>query len=578
LKVFFVDNDPLHQTYTNSYFAHKDEVFEYIEVSQSLVKRRWWAGEIYDDIRNSPSKIDTSIDGDDWIWDDDWMIDCSGECSFVLGGWESCSTLVGSPSKYFSTKRSFDAIHPFRRRRWYRRRVRCGRVKSIMVDGVPILFHQPRTYDNNAGSAGKALKDVERSFIGGRDGVQSLEYEFHKLFVKIPDGTWSSPIEIPHIHSTTDGIIRVPGSRWPQMPARKQKRDDINPTGFPASVPAGQPKSLFNYAPLNPRCYELNYHVSTLERPWGESTKFLSVFPRFTIRNGSKTLTFEVKQSGSLDSSAIVIGVSEVRPFYWTDVNLPDLICVRPSKRSHDDSEPGDALFHRSYKWSGGFDIRTVGLFPLRVREEQRTTDLVSDKYGPSIKVLRASVEIREGSGGTGLIITLTEEKNNGEGALFRIENFSPFPIWVAQDGVLANPFSDSVSEDYRIIADDLFTNARDKRKGDSIINGDVVLPSDARCFGLDIPYRQGKYSWRDAATIDELSRVRISLAPLSTRDGIETTKVIKLSSIGEVARLSPSKLRMSLDEEQLTQLLEVKVLGLVLADGPTKVLKFWYV
>lgn len=553
---------------SDSKFA--EEVFEYIEVSQSLVKRRWWAGEQYDDIRTSPSKMIHTNTRDDWRGGDDWMIDCAGGCSFVLGGWESCSNLVGGPSKYFSAKRTFDATHPFRRRRWFRRRIRSAKSKLTSVDGVPILFHQPC----NDLNARKITKDIDRSVIGGRDDTSSFDESHynHRIFLKILDGKWSSSIEIPRVSTAVDGFIRVRGSRWPQLNSKSPRRGEINPVGSPASVPTGQPVSVYNYATLDPSCYELSYRISILDGPWGELTKMLTVYPRFSIRNGSKVHSFDIKQAGAPDSTAISIGVTEIKPFFWSDISLPELICVRPttcSSNSH--------LFDRRYKWSGAFDIRKIGMIPLRIREEARSITL-NDKDTElfSVKVVRASVEIRPGTGGTGLMVSLHEEKNNGEGALYRIENFSPFPLWVVQDGVLANPHSDYSPDDFTVSGDDLYTSTGGRRKSDSILNGDIVLPSDTIGFGLDIPYRQGKYSWRDAASIDELTRVRISLAPLSSRDGIETTKVIELSTLGESIRLSPSKLRMSLDEDHLKQLLEVKVLGLVYADGPTKVLKFW--
>ena len=60
-----------------------------------------------------------------------------------------------------------------------------------------------------------------------------------------------------------------------------------------------------------------------------------------------------------------------------------------------------------SIRWSGGFDIKAV-------------------------------VEIRPNS--LGVNVALEEEQLEGIGAMFRVENKSPFPIWIGQDGVLANP------------------------------------------------------------------------------------------------------------------------------------------
>jgi hypothetical protein len=160
--------------------------------------------------------------------------------------------------------------------------------------------------------------------------------------------------------------------------------------------------------------------------------------------------------------------------------------------------------------------------------------------------------EIRRGTGGTGINISFEEEENSGDGALFRIENCSTFPVWIAQDGVLANPSSDT---------------------GDlSSLEGTMVGPSTNSCFALDVPYRQGKYTGRKAATIAELLRVRLGLSPLNTRAGIETTKVLCLSSIGTRVRLNPTKLQF-LEAPLRSDLDRVRILGVVTTDGPTTVL-----
>jgi hypothetical protein len=68
----------------------------------------------------------------------------------------------------------------------------------------------------------------------------------------------------------------------------------------------------------------------------------------------------------------------------------------------------------------------------------------------------------------------------------------------------------------------------------------------------------------------------RVTLAPLNSRDGVECTKVIGLTSLGSSIRLNPSKLRNTLDEFSITQLLDIRLLGVVCSDGPTRVLRFW--
>jgi hypothetical protein len=135
-----------------------------------------------------------------------------------------------------------------------------------------------------------------------------------------------------------------------------------------------------------------------------------------------------------------------------------------------------------------------------------------------------------------------------------RLENVSAFPIWVAQDGILANPSRDS------------------KDNGET--DGDLLLPSDRMTFALDVPFRQGKYAGRKAATIAELLRLRLGLAPLSSRTGVETTKVVSFIA-GEIVRLNPSKLAI-LEPKVRYALQPVRIIGIVNNDGPTRVLRFW--
>lgn len=61
-----------------------EEVFEYIEVESSCVRRRWWASEKHDEFRHRPEYIGVP-DQSEWQWDGfedsatcGWRIDCSG--------------------------------------------------------------------------------------------------------------------------------------------------------------------------------------------------------------------------------------------------------------------------------------------------------------------------------------------------------------------------------------------------------------------------------------------------------------------------------------------------------------------
>jgi hypothetical protein len=169
---------------------------------------------------------------------------------------------------------------------------------------------------------------------------------------------------------------------------------------------------------------------------------------------------------------------------------------------------------------------------------------------------MKMEAEIRPKTGKVGINLSFREEDEFGDGALFRIENVSTFPIWVAQDGILANPSRDL------------------KDSGET--EGDILLPSDRMAFALDVPFRQGKYAGRKAATMTELFRLRFSLAPSSSRTGVETTKVVAFRA-GERIRLNPSKLAI-LEPKARQSLQRVRVIGVVYNDGPTRVLRFWYV
>jgi hypothetical protein len=76
----------------------------------------------------------------------------------------------------------------------------------------------------------------------------------------------------------------------------------------------------------------------------------------------------------------------------------------------------------------------------------------------------------------------------------------------IAQDGILSNP-------GYGFCTD-------------SGVSGDLILPREKLAFGLDAPFRQGKHG--RVVPYNELYLIRVTLAPLNSRDGVESTKVIR--------------------------------------------------
>ena len=109
-----------------------------------------------------------------------------------------------------------------------------------------------------------------------------------------------------------------------------------------------------------------------------------------------------------------------------------------------------------------------------------------------------------------------------------------------------------------------------------SFADGDYMPPNSKSAFSLDVPYRQGKYAHRKEASLSELMHVRAALAPLSSRVGIETVKVIGLATMGESIRLNPMKFPPKWTSKDQDVLENIRVLGVVATDGPTRVLRFW--
>jgi SHR-binding domain of vacuolar-sorting associated protein 13 len=354
-----------------------------------------------------------------------------------------------------------------------------------------------------------------------QDSDNSLSSSCFRVALKVNGGKWAMTSMIPK-HGTSHGALRVLKARWPRV--------------HDSSIPD-------HAAPASATVYELCYAVSPLDGVWGDFSRVMLVTDRFLLRNDSKSVTFEVKQCGSDDKSSVRICPSEKISFHWSSFNLPELISVRPV------TSDAKSL---TYQWSGGFDPLSIGALPLRIRR-RGTVSWPRHESSSSSQVVRSvhvESEIRARTGGTGINLTFQDEDPTGVGALFRIENHSMFTIWFSQDGLLANQGTESCTD------------------------GDMVLPSENVVFALDVPFRQGKYQGRKSATPAELLRVRLGLAPLLSQAGVETTKVISLATSGERVRLNPSKLAF-LESHLRRSLSRVRVLGVVVNDGPTRVLRF---
>ncbi|CAB9511549.1 Putative vacuolar protein sorting-associated protein [Seminavis robusta] len=536
-----------------------EEVFEYEELTQQalIVKRQWFAAENYWNLLNGT--ILEVEDGASWQWlDHCWKIDTAGGTDAALGGWESCKDLLGVGDGPFSAHRQFESSHPFRRRRFFRTRgPRDEPENGKLLPGLQ-AFHQP-IRDSFSTAQLKARKKRKKRKRKGEDPdtldeenkVEVQTNSTYSISVRCGDGRWSVPATVASIGSS-HGTLQVFASRWPSLTniLASSPVGNLGGMGSTAQDPSKHTAVAsheYGMAPLKPTLYELSYQVSDIEGEWGDFSRHVLVSARFSMRNDSKDVTLEIKQSGARNDSALRLKPGEIAPFYWADFRLPRLVCVRPVEELSDT---------KVYKWSGGFDACKLGMAAVLIRQAPECQQKQASNDGRTIRTIRTLVELRPGTGGTGINISFKDEREDGEGALFRIENRSSFSVWLSQDGVLADPSTTGPND----------IHCRD---------GDLISPGECKSFGLDVPYRQGKYAHRQAATMSELLHIRVGLAPLSSRAGIESTKVIGLSIVGESIRLKPFKLVKVLSLEQRKSLENVRVLGITTADGPTRVLKF---
>jgi hypothetical protein len=128
---------------------------------------------------------------------------------------------------------------------------------------------------------------------------------------------------------------------------------------------------------------------------------------------------------------------------------LPELVCIRPvlnnGKRPWAHVGFCDAWdFTNYFKWSGGIDLCDLRMLSIRIRKNPLPSELFpvaqsrtaadadrndAKRHDMCLRTVRAHVEIRPGTGGTGIPFSLKDEDFRGEGSLFRIENLTPFPF-----------------------------------------------------------------------------------------------------------------------------------------------------
>ena len=522
-------NLPLQQSESEVF----EEVFEYVSLdNRGVIERRWWASENHVILRKEPE-----LEGNDW------QVDYTGD-PYLQDGWESCKSIAGTKVSAFGGRRLFDETHRHRRRRWFRKvSIERGISDKHADSNDKVIFHQPADLDQFT----RAKREAERNTIGAhldekeksggglldmfnlplqQEGILDIMTTVANdgsilINVKYKDGKWSEPAIIPP-SGRANGAIRAESSRWPLVTKAIKERRKNNRVIETSGISLNDPS-----------VFELIYQVSTLSGLWGELSRIVTITPRFLVKNESSWLDIDVKQVGAPDSSRLLLPKKSTLPFYWYDGALPELVCVRPAALS-------------GFKWSGGFDLCTLGMLPLRVRQSNES------RHNSVLKSMRVSVELQPRTGGTGTIISIKDEDPDGEGSLFRIENHSPFQIFVSQDGVLANPSLSGKQS-----------------------SCDSIDPGESTSYALDVPWRQGKYEGRTSASMFELLMLRCSLAPLSTREGVESTKVIGFSEVGQYIRLSPYKLASTLCSPIASELLGVRVLGMVGSDGPTRCLRF---
>lgn len=126
-----------------------------------------------------------------------------------------------------------------------------------------------------------------------------------RIGIQVNGGRWAISSDIPNISGRIYGAIRARGSRWPELTLIENR---------------------VSSAPFSTSVFELCYAISPLDGAWGEFSRLLTVTSRFLLSNNSRSITFEVKQTGSSDNSSVKISPGETLPFHWTDCRRPELL------------------------------------------------------------------------------------------------------------------------------------------------------------------------------------------------------------------------------------------------------------
>jgi hypothetical protein len=203
------------------------------------------------------------------------------------------------------------------------------------------------------------------------------------------------------------------------------------------------------------------------------------------------------------------------------------------------------------YRWSGGIDPLIIGTVPVKSFVVRDTAPSNVETRQVPIKSIYVEIDIRPGSGGTGINISLKEESNEGKGSLFRIENYSPMPIWIAQDAKASG------------------------RHDAPVDHGDFVDSMTQTAFGLPYPSLfQKRGQGQATSALSSRLVVRVGLCPLTSQPGFDSSETIFLDATKDDQSISlfPSVLGF-FRPDSLGTLQQAVIAGSLENDGPTRVL-----
>jgi hypothetical protein len=229
----------------------------------------------------------------------------------------------------------------------------------------------------------------------------------------------------------------------------------------------------------------------------------------------------------------------EVSPFHWTAGSTDERFCVRPASEG------------MIYQWSGGIDPLIIGTVPVKAFFVRGTASTNVETSRDPIRSIYVEIDIRPGSGGTGINISLREESNEGKGSLFRIENYSPMPIWIAQDAKAAGKHDAPIG------------------------HGDLVDSMTQTAFGLTHPsIFQKRGQGQATSSLSSRLVVRVGLCPLSSLPGFDSSETIVLDATKDDQSISlfPSVIGF-FRPDSLGTIQQAVIAGSLANDGPTRVL-----